>query len=122
MRRLFPIIMEILIEGMEFHAFHGLYPEENRIGTKYTVDLKLTVDDNCGADDNIDSTVNYEQVYKIVDREMRHNSKLIEHLAHRILNVIHADLPFILHSEITLYKYKVPLGGKLNRVGVKLKR
>ena len=114
--------MEILIEGMEFHAFHGLYPEENRVGTKYTVDLKLTVDDSCGAEDDIETTVNYEVVYKIVEREMRHNSKLIGHLARRIVEAVGRELTGVLHTEITLYKYKVPLGGKLSRVGVRLKK
>ena len=114
--------MEILLEGMEFHAFHGVYPEENRIGTKYTVDLRLSLPDDSGADDNIESTVNYENVYQLVAHEMHHNSKLIEHLASRILDSIHTHFPLVLHSVITLYKYNPPLGGKVERVGITLEK
>lgn len=114
--------MEILIEGMEFYAFHGVYPEENRIGTRYTVDLRLTVADCSGADDDIESTVNYESVYQLVAHEIHHNSKLIEHLASRILDGIHGQFPIVLRSVITLYKYNPPLGGKIQRVGITLEK
>lgn len=112
--------MEILIEGMEFHAFHGVYPEESRVGTKYTVDLRLSVADSCGTSDDLDSTVNYENVFQLVAHEMHHNSKLIENLALRIQDSIHRQFPMVLHSVITLYKYNPPLGGKIQRVGVVL--
>ncbi|MCQ2344129.1 MAG: dihydroneopterin aldolase [Paludibacteraceae bacterium] len=114
--------MEILIEGMEFYAFHGVYPEENRIGTRYTVDLSMSVPDDCGVNDDLSATVNYEDVYKTVECEMHHNSKLIEHLASRILDNIMHSFPSVLHSVITLYKYNPPLGGKVQRVGIRLER
>lgn len=113
--------MEILLEGMEFHAFHGFYPEENRIGTRYTVDLRLTVPDSCGKDDDLEKTVNYESVYKIVHREMMQQSKLIEDVSQRIRKAILSSFPLIENVEITLYKYNPPLGGKINRVGIHLK-
>ena len=109
--------MKILIEGMEFHAFHGLYAEENRIGAKYTVDMSLAVDDCAGANDDIESTVNYETVYKVVEREMRVSSRLIEHVARRIVDAVCREIAGVRHVRVTLYKYNPPLGGKICRVG-----
>ena len=61
---------------MEFHAFHGFYPEEQIIGCKYSVDLELTLDATHAAlNDELQGTINYEIVYKIVRREMEINSK-----------------------------------------------
>ena len=80
---------EILIEGMEFFAYHGFYPEENRIGCKYSVDLRLTLPlDEPGATDNLAHTVNYEEVYTLVRKEMEIQSKLIEHVAQRIISAL----------------------------------
>lgn len=112
--------MEILIEGMEFYAYHGFYAEENKIGARYTVDLRLTVPDASGSTDLLSTTVNYEQVYALVSREMARPSKLIEHVATRIINALQASFPAITHTDLTLYKYNPPLGGKLNRVGIHL--
>ena len=34
----------IILEGMEFYAYHGAMPEENRLGQRFVVDLILTLD------------------------------------------------------------------------------
>ncbi len=38
--------------------------------------------------DNLDDTVNYQEVYAVVKREMMISSKLLENVAKRILNAI----------------------------------
>ena len=55
------MISEILIDNMEFFAFHGFYPEEQRVGCKYTVSLKLITDlSSAGNTDDLNTTINYE--------------------------------------------------------------
>ena len=112
---------KILVEGMEFFAYHGFYPEEQLVGCKYSVDLILTTDvSHAALTDELDGTINYEVVYKIVRREMEQNSKLIEHVAKRIILALRAAFPLLEEVEITLYKYNPPLGGKLNRVAIQM--
>ena len=54
------MISEILIDNMEFFAYHGFYPEEQKIGCKYTVSLRLITDlSNAGSTDNLNNTINY---------------------------------------------------------------
>ena len=114
-------ISEILVEGMEFFAYHGFYPEENRIGCKYTIDLRLTLPlDESGKSDNLAHTVNYEEVYTLVRKEMEINSKLIEHVAQRIMSALWRQSPQLEHIDLNLYKYKPPLGGEVGRVGIHL--
>ena len=104
---------------MEFQAYHGFYPEEQVIGCKYSVDLELTLDVTQAAlQDELQGTINYEIVYKIVRREMEINSKLIEHVANRILMALKREFKELQHAKITLYKYNPPLGGALNRVAI----
>ena len=112
---------EILIEGMEFFAYHGFYPEENRIGCKYSVDLHLTLPlDEPGTTDNLAHTVNYEEVYTLVRKEMDIQSKLIEHVAQRIMSALQTTYPQLTYIDLHLYKYNPPLGGQVHRVGIHL--
>ncbi|MCQ2332106.1 MAG: dihydroneopterin aldolase [Paludibacteraceae bacterium] len=111
--------MEILVEGIELWGYHGVYEEENRIGGKYTVDVRLKVADNFGEDDRIESTVNYETVYGIVRQEMEKRSKLIEDVARRIAKEIKA-MKGVEGAEVAVYKYNPAMGGKVWRTGVKI--
>ena len=112
---------EILVEGMEFHAFHGFYPEEQKVGCKYTVDLALKVDfSKASNNDELDDTINYEKVYVIVKEEMQVVSKLIEQVGARILERLKKVYPQITRIDLKLYKYNPPLGGSVKRVGIHL--
>lgn len=106
---------------MEFFALHGFYPEEQKIGCRYTVDLILTLPlgQPCETD-TLDHTINYEEVYTLVRKEMEMPSKLIEHVAWRIITALHRQYPQIQKTDIHLYKYNPPLGGQLSRVGIHL--
>ena len=111
----------IIIEEMEFFANHGFYPEEQLIGCKYSVDLKLYTDIAiAAANDELENTINYEIVYKITRKEMDITSKLIENVAFRIAKALKDKFKQLTKVELTLYKYNPPLGGKLNRVGINL--
>ena len=35
---------EIHLQGMEFHAFHGVYPEEKKLGNRFRVDVLMKLD------------------------------------------------------------------------------
>ena len=90
---------------MEFHAFQGFYPEEQILDWKYSVDLELTLDATHAAlNDELQGTINYEIVYKIVRREMEINSKLIEHVANRILTSLKAEFKQLQHAKIWKHK------------------
>lgn len=114
---------QILIDDMEFFAFHGYYPEEQNIGCKYTVSLVIdTPLDLPGQTDCLDDTINYENIYTIVRKTMDTPSKLIEYVAARIIESITAHYPQITHIKVTLYKYNPPLGGQVRRVGICLEK
>lgn len=74
------------LEGMEFFGYHGVIPEENRLGQRFRVDLTLHLDLRSAArQDNLDLTVNYADVYRrIKDIVEGQPVRLIETLAERI--------------------------------------
>lgn len=113
----------IAIEDMQFYAYHGCFEEERLIGTHFRVDLWMELDTTrAQKNDTLEDTVNYAAVYQDVKEQMMISSKLIEHVAARILDAVHAKYPIVQHSEIKLAKLNPPLGEKIACVSVRLKR
>ncbi len=106
---------KIILENMEFYAFHGCYAEERTIGGTYLVTVELEADlAKAAQTDNVNNTINYETVYNLVKREMAQPSNLIEHVAYRIKNAIQTAFE---QANVTVKVSKIapPLGGKIDR-------
>lgn len=115
--------MEIILEGMEFYAFHGVMGEEKKIGGKYVVNLYVSVPDGSGADDSISSTVNYQSLYDITKNVMlRENANLIEYLAHCIIRDIYRSFTNVTNVKMQVFKFNPPIGGKVERAGISMSR
>ena len=75
---------------MTFHAYHGVFPEEQKLGQKFQVDVELHLDLRVsGRSDNLEESIDYVQVYTRV-REVveQHRYRLLEHLAEEIIREI----------------------------------
>ena len=85
---------KIVIEEMEFYAFHGHYQEEQIVGNRFLVDLELEADLAAPAEsDNLEDAVNYQQAYMIIKNEMRRTkSNLLENIGKRILEALYAEM------------------------------
>ena len=85
---------KIVIEEMEFYAFHGHYHEEQIVGNRFLVDLEMDADLTAAAgSDSLKDAVNYQQVYQIIKNEMRRTkSNLLENIGKRILDALFAEM------------------------------
>jgi dihydroneopterin aldolase len=111
----------ISIEGMEFFAYHGCFKEEQLIGTKFNIDLFMKVDTSkAELSDSLSDTVNYQEVFQLVKKEMQTTSKLLEHVGHRILQALKEAFPQIDSATIKIRKLNPPLGGKMDFVSLEL--
>ncbi|MFA6924188.1 MAG: dihydroneopterin aldolase [Bacteroidales bacterium] len=111
----------IQIEGMEFFAYHGCFEEEQIIGNKFIVDISIETDLSEAADtDDLNKTINYQEVYNIIKKEMEIKSKLLENVANRIIKKINSKFLSIKKVEIKISKINPQLGGKTNKVSVQL--
>ena len=114
---------KIILENMEFHAFHGCLEHEQKLGNTFIVSLSLKLNtDLAGQTDNLEDTLNYQLVYDAVKCEMEIPSKLIEHVGQRILDRIYAEFEQITEVGVKLSKLNPPLGGKVDRVTIELER
>ncbi len=113
----------VSLEGLEFFAYHGYYDEEQKVGNKYAVDLKVYADFRQAAvDDVLSETVNYEKLYQIVSKEMRISSRLLENIGERISKVIFDTFQQISDIEVSVSKFNPPIGGVCTRARVVIKR
>jgi dihydroneopterin aldolase len=113
----------IALRHMEFFAHHGCFEEERATGTCFSVDATIETDLHKPAhSDNLNDTVNYQQLYDIVRREMQTPSNLLEHVAERILQALYNELKNIGSATVTVRKLHPPLGGKVGSASVTLTR
>lgn len=111
----------ILIEGMDFFAYHGCFEEEAIIGAKFIVDVFFETDTNEAENtDDLNKTIDYQKVYLLVKTEMEKKSKILEHIAKRILISIKNNFPEIIETKVKISKQNPPLGGKVRSVSLTL--
>lgn len=115
--------MVILLEGMEFYAYHGWHEEEQIIGNKYLIDLNLKTNlEKATETDDIRFTIDYEEIYEVVKHQMGIKSRLLENVAERIVCSLLKTFPLIKEVEIRIAKLHPPLNGKVEKVSIVLKR
>ncbi len=113
-----PTDMYIHLKGLNLYAYHGVLPQENRIGAEYTIDLRLKTDFTPAAEtDDLTGTVNYAAVFEAVKDEMAIPSRLLEHVSRRIAARLLRDFP-LEEVRIALYKQNPPMGADCRQVGV----
>ncbi len=112
---------KIMLEGMEFYAFHGFHPEERKIGNKYSVDLELEVDFNKAVDtDDLKETIDYEMIYAEVNKVMGKPSKLLEHVAGEIIQGVRSKFPQTKRITAKVSKFNPPIKGVCHKASVEI--
>lgn len=85
----------IFLEGLTFYGYHGVNPEEQRLGQRFVVSVTLGLDlSPAGQTDDLAQTVNYAAVYALV-RDVVEGPpvRLLETLAERITAAILDQTP-----------------------------
>ncbi|MCG9791936.1 dihydroneopterin aldolase [Flavobacterium algicola] len=111
----------IKLKNIRTFSFHGCLVEESKIGSDYSVDLKIKTDltTSCLSDE-LNDTVDYVLLNKIVVEEMAIRSKLLEHVAQRIIFRTFKELPQVSKVTIGVSKLNPPIGGDVESVTVEL--
>ena len=110
------------ISDIRIHAFHGCLEEEARIGTEFVVDVDFESDITAACEhDLLSETIDYVTVHSVVAHEMAIRSRLIEHVALRILRALVKTFPQCTEIKVRLTKLRPPInGGYLGKASVEL--
>ncbi|AZJ32951.1 MULTISPECIES: dihydroneopterin aldolase [Tenacibaculum] len=111
----------IRVNDIRVFTNHGCLDEEARIGSEYRVDIEVKADLQTSAKtDNLVDTVDYVHLNKIVKEEMAIRSKLLEHVAQRILSRIFKEIQLVDEAEVSVAKINPPIGGNVAEVAIVL--
>lgn len=114
---------KIILENMEFFAFHGCYEAEQIVGNKFTVNLTIEADlTKPAASDELNDALNYQKAYEIVKEQMNIRSNLLENVAQRTLDELYSSFPEIKNAIIRVTKLHPPIGGQMKGVTVELSK
>jgi len=111
----------IKLKNIRTFSFHGCLEEEGKIGSDYTVDLEIKTDlRKSSISDELRDTVDYVLLNKIVVEEMAIRSKLLEHVAHRIIARIFKEIPAVSRIILAVSKINPPIGGDVESVTIEM--
>src|SRR6478736_2608437 len=114
---------KVVLEGLEFHAYHGVYPHERSSGNKFEVDIKVETDfQDTAFQDDLSGTINYEDLYSLVKNEMEKPSKLLETVGHAIAERILKSFNSAIDVEVKISKFNPPIGGVCRKASVVVSR
>jgi 7,8-dihydroneopterin aldolase/epimerase/oxygenase len=115
----------VFLRGMQFYGYHGVHPEETRLGQRFELDIEVQTDlRDAGTDDNLERTVNYSELFAIardiVEGEPKH---LIEAVGEMIATRMLTAYPEIEAVFIEIRKPSAPVrSGGLAHVGIRIHR
>jgi dihydroneopterin aldolase/2-amino-4-hydroxy-6-hydroxymethyldihydropteridine diphosphokinase len=114
----------VTIEGLEVYCNHGVFPEENKLGQRFVVNVVLYTDTRmAGLDDNLDKSIDYGEVSHFITDYMKNNTfKLIEAVAENLAKQLLLKISNLREIEIEIKKPWAPIGLPIDCVGVKITR
>lgn len=114
---------KIILQGMEFHGYHGVLPEERALGQPFIVDLELELDLRpAGESDDLELTVNYARVFELVGSVVRGKPhRLIEAVAEDIASAVLERFP-VAASTVRVKKPQAPVPGHFSWMAVEIRR
>lgn len=111
----------IYLDNITLYAYHGVSPQETKVGNSYVIHLRLKTNIQTAIDtDEIADTINYAEVYQKVFEEMAIPSKLLEHVCGRIIRRIFRDFPTIEAIDLKLSKQNPPMGADITAAGIEI--
>ena len=114
---------KIILNNVRVYTNHGCLTEEELIGSEYRVDLEVTTDlTKSSKTDDLSDTVDYVYLNKVIKEEMAVRSKLLEHVAQRIIDRVFTDEEMVQEIQVKVSKLNPPLGGDVEVVTIQMEQ
>ena len=116
--------MKIHLNNMLFYGFHGVFPEERKLGQRFNVSMTIYTDDTIDTQiTELKDTVDYTMIYSVVKNIMEHQQfHLLEDCANSIITSILNDFSLVTGVKVLIEKPGVPMKATLSSVAVEMKR
>jgi 7,8-dihydroneopterin aldolase/epimerase/oxygenase len=109
---------------MEFYGYHGVLPEETKLGQRFIIDLLVEVNlKKAGLMDELNESVNYAELYAVCKEVVEGKPfQLIESVAEKITSVILEQFTRVSSVTVKVIKPDPPIPGHYESVAVEIKR
>lgn len=98
-----------------------MLPQERETGGEFLVSVRAKYPlDKALESDNVADTLNYAEIFEIINKEMQKPSCLLEHVAGRIGRSIFMNMPQIEALDISVAKTNPPMGADIGCASVEL--
>jgi len=104
-------LTKLLINNVEYYAYHGVKEEERILGGKYQVDLEMYYDSKTAIlNDDVNYALNYEEAMFCISSVItEENYSLIETIATEILSSVMDKFEIIQKATVRVRKLTVPM-------------
>lgn len=103
-------MITVEVNSLRLYAFHGVLPQEGVVGNEYEVTLHIDVEAAGGVnEDSLEGTVSYADLVDVIIAEMKHPSKLLEHVAGRIKCAVTDRWPMVKGGMVRVAKLTPPI-------------
>ncbi len=109
---------------MKFYGYHGVFPEENKLGQRFYVDVELMANlKKAGETDDLAYTVNYADIYHLCQKVVEGPPyKLVESIAENIAEEILSAFSLVEMCTVKVTKPDPPIPGHYQSVAVEVTR
>jgi dihydroneopterin aldolase len=114
--------MTIELKGLRFFAEHGMYAEEKKVGNEFEVDVSVVYKTPKKTITSIEETVNYVEIYRIIEDEFKERKLLLETCAMLICEKVQQVFPEIKNISISIKKINPPITNFTGYVGVRFSK
>lgn len=106
------------LKNLRFFADHGMYQEEKKVGNQFEVDISIACKSPKKTISSINQTINYVEVYRILQEEFSQRKYLLETLAMQIAERLQQQFPEIEQLTIAIRKLNPPITNFSGSVGI----
>lgn len=115
---------KITITNLEVYAFHGVFPEEKKIGQRFLISADLYPEYGFASyHDQLENTINYGEVALFIrDKFLEHSYDLIETCANELAEALLQQFPPLRKVALTVSKPGAPVPLSFENISVSLER
>ena len=118
------VMDKIYINEMEFYGYHGVLPEETKLGQRFRISLIVELDlKKAGETDDLNETVSYAEIFdRCRDIVEGKPYQLIEAVAEKIASDVLTNFEKITRVTVKVIKPDPPIRGHYQSVAVEVVR
>lgn len=114
----------MVVKGMRFYGFHGVFPEENRLGQQFIVDVELLMDmERAASTDELQYALDYSELHSFVKAIVEGPPfKLIEALTAQVASQVLEHYTMVDEVTVRVTKPHPPFDVHFDGVTVEMNR